>query len=340
MVGANEVGEDRVVLLPDGSTAAHPAAEGERPLESIGGAVDRRPQGRRRGAAEGRELGSPAGTLEFRRPIATPRRLSDLHPFIRSILSRCHRTGCPRHWARSIRPIRGMRPTSSSGPWPRRRRPGPATFTSSPAATGWSCAGGSTGSCTRSRLLPAKVAPNVVARLKVLSELLTYRTDVPQEGRIKGVPGEVEMRVSTFPTLFGEKAVVRMFAGPGRFLRLGRPGLARRGRDELDQLARRDLGGDRPFRSGRQRQDDHDLRLPARAGGPLARRAQPGDPGRSHRGRRAGRRPGPGQPAGRADARVGLEVAVAARPRGHRHRRDPRQGHRRDRASRPPSPAT
>src|SRR5271154_2977097 len=75
-------------------------------------------------------------------------------------------------------------------------------------------------------LLPAKVAPNIVARLKVLSELLTYRTDIPQEGRIRAVPGEVEMRVSTFPTLFGEKAVVRLFAGPGLFLRLadlGRP---------------------------------------------------------------------------------------------------------------------
>jgi general secretion pathway protein E len=85
-------------------------------------------------------------------------------------------------------------------------------------------------------LLPAKVAPNVVARLKVLSELLTYRTDVPQEGRIKAVAGEVEMRVSTFPTLFGEKAVVRMFAGPGRFLRLLDLGLPESVRDELNHL--------------------------------------------------------------------------------------------------------
>ena len=34
-------------------------------------------------------------------------------------------------------------------------------------------------------LLPVKLAPNVVARLKVLAELLTYRNDVPQEGRIR-----------------------------------------------------------------------------------------------------------------------------------------------------------
>jgi type II secretory ATPase GspE/PulE/Tfp pilus assembly ATPase PilB-like protein len=70
--------------------------------------------------------------------------------------------------------------------------------------------------------IPASVAANVVSRLKVLAELLTYRTDVPQEGRIRQAVGSPEMRVSTFPTLHGERAVVRMFAGPGagRFERL------------------------------------------------------------------------------------------------------------------------
>jgi general secretion pathway protein E len=84
--------------------------------------------------------------------------------------------------------------------------------------------------------VPVKVAPNIVARLKVLSELLTYRTDVPQEGRIRGAPGEVEMRVSTFPTLFGEKAVVRLFAAPGLFLRLEELGLPAEVRDGLGRL--------------------------------------------------------------------------------------------------------
>jgi type II secretory ATPase GspE/PulE/Tfp pilus assembly ATPase PilB-like protein len=83
--------------------------------------------------------------------------------------------------------------------------------------------------------LPVKVAPNIVARLKVLSELLTYRTDIPQEGRIRGAPGEVEMRVSTFPTLFGEKAVVRLFAGAGLFLRLADLGLPEAVQDVLGQ---------------------------------------------------------------------------------------------------------
>ena len=84
--------------------------------------------------------------------------------------------------------------------------------------------------------MPVRIAPNIVARLKVLAELLTYRTDVPQEGRIRGTPGEVEMRVSTFPTLFGEKAVVRLFASPGLFLRLADLGLPEAVRDGLGQL--------------------------------------------------------------------------------------------------------
>jgi type II secretory ATPase GspE/PulE/Tfp pilus assembly ATPase PilB-like protein len=74
-------------------------------------------------------------------------------------------------------------------------------------------------------VLPSKLGPNVVARLKVLAELLTYRTDIPQEGRLRVGTGAVEMRLSTFPTLHGEKAVVRVFAGPGRLLRLADLGL-------------------------------------------------------------------------------------------------------------------
>ncbi len=67
---------------------------------------------------------------------------------------------------------------------------------------------------------PSSVAANIIARLKVLAELLTYRTDVPQEGRIRTPQSDVEMRVSTFPTLHGERAVVRLFAGAHRYQRL------------------------------------------------------------------------------------------------------------------------
>ena len=111
-------------------------------------------------------------------------------------------------------------------------------------------------------LLPASLSSNVVARLKVLAELLTYRNDVPQEGRIRGATGEGEVRVSTFPTLHGEKAVIRLFASSGRFLRLDDLGLPIDVRDALAQSLRGDLRGHPPDRPVGQRQDDDDLRLP------------------------------------------------------------------------------
>lgn len=64
---------------------------------------------------------------------------------------------------------------------------------------------------------PRGKAADVVSRLKVLAQLLTYRTDIPQEGRIQP-SSECEMRVSTFPTLQGERAAVRLFAADKQFL--------------------------------------------------------------------------------------------------------------------------
>ena len=84
--------------------------------------------------------------------------------------------------------------------------------------------------------LPAALAPNVVARLKVMAELLTYKADVPQEGRVRGTVGEGDLRVSTFPTLHGEKAVIRLFAGTGRLLRLDDLGLPTEVRETLGKL--------------------------------------------------------------------------------------------------------
>ena len=67
---------------------------------------------------------------------------------------------------------------------------------------------------------PPGETAQIVNRLKVMAELLTYRTDVPQEGRIRQAAGEIEMRVSTFPTLYGERVVIRMFASDQQRLHL------------------------------------------------------------------------------------------------------------------------
>jgi general secretion pathway protein E len=75
--------------------------------------------------------------------------------------------------------------------------------------------------------LDKNVAPNVIARLKVLAGLLTYEMELPQEGRIWDEEHRVEVRVSTFPTLYGERAVLRLLGASneplGSLSQLGLP---------------------------------------------------------------------------------------------------------------------
>lgn len=70
-----------------------------------------------------------------------------------------------------------------------------------------------------------ELAGRVIARLKVMCGLLTYRTDIPQEGRVAREYSETEVRVTTFPTLYGEKAAIRMFAENDQLQRLSQLGL-------------------------------------------------------------------------------------------------------------------
>jgi len=63
--------------------------------------------------------------------------------------------------------------------------------------------------------LPKGICDNVIARLKVLGGLLTYRNDIPQEGRIEITKGRneeiLDQRLAVFPTIHGQRAVVRLF---------------------------------------------------------------------------------------------------------------------------------
>ncbi len=62
--------------------------------------------------------------------------------------------------------------------------------------------------------LPTPVMAAVVSRIKILSRMDVTEKRKPQDGRIKTLSGknrEVELRVSTMPTAFGEKCVLRIF---------------------------------------------------------------------------------------------------------------------------------
>ncbi len=59
----------------------------------------------------------------------------------------------------------------------------------------------------------------LLGRLKVLSSLMVYRSDIPQEGRLP-LPGEREARLAVIPTPLGEKATLRLFDAGSRIARV------------------------------------------------------------------------------------------------------------------------
>jgi type IV pilus assembly protein PilB len=64
--------------------------------------------------------------------------------------------------------------------------------------------------------LPVKLQARVAARLKVMAQLDIAEKRVPQDGRIKlnlSKTKQIDFRVSTLPTLFGEKIVLRILDG-------------------------------------------------------------------------------------------------------------------------------
>lgn len=63
---------------------------------------------------------------------------------------------------------------------------------------------------------PTKLRDRIAARLKVMSQLDIAEKRVPQDGRIKlnlSKTKQIDFRVSTLPTLFGEKIVLRILDG-------------------------------------------------------------------------------------------------------------------------------
>ena len=61
-------------------------------------------------------------------------------------------------------------------------------------------------------LLPKEIQPAVISRIKILSNLKIDETRIPQDGRFHAIIAgkKIDFRVSTFPTVGGEKAVLRV----------------------------------------------------------------------------------------------------------------------------------
>jgi len=78
--------------------------------------------------------------------------------------------------------------------------------------------------------LPPKIHSAVVARIKVLSNMRLDEKRKPQDGRFSARVGgnKVDFRVSTFPTYYGEKVVMRILGAAAAVLKLDEFGLSKR----------------------------------------------------------------------------------------------------------------
>jgi type IV pilus assembly protein PilB len=76
-------------------------------------------------------------------------------------------------------------------------------------------------------VLPTALAPAVVARIKVLSGMDIAEHRLPQDGRFSATVGEhrLDLRSSTYPTVHGEKAVLRLLDSGRLRLTLDRAGM-------------------------------------------------------------------------------------------------------------------
>jgi type II secretory ATPase GspE/PulE/Tfp pilus assembly ATPase PilB-like protein len=94
--------------------------------------------------------------------------------------------------------------------------------------------------------VPKSLSDNVVARLKVLGGLLTYRSDIPQEGRIeisKSHNGRItDQRLAVFPTIHGQRAVVRLFYKNRELMELGQLGFSEHTYTALKRIAAKNQG--------------------------------------------------------------------------------------------------
>ncbi len=87
------------------------------------------------------------------------------------------------------------------------------------------------------------VHEGVLIRLKVLSKLNVYKRDVPQDGRILVESGQnIDIRLSTLPTIHGEKAVMRFLTRSGRMLELDELGFGEETLERYNALIGRPQG--------------------------------------------------------------------------------------------------
>ena len=174
---------------------------------------------------------------------------------------------------------------------------------------------------------PMKFRDPIVSRVKIMAKLDIAEKRLPQDGRIKirfndaGHAKEIDFRVSSLPTLFGEKIVLRLLDREKLMLDMTKLGfepeslLEVRGRDQPA------VGHGARDRADRQRQDEHALLVDLEAEHARDEHHDGGGPGRVQPRRH---QPGPDPRRHRPQFRRRAALVPPPGPEHHPRRRDPR----------------
>ncbi len=102
----------------------------------------------------------------------------------------------------------------------------------------------------------------IVSRIKILANLDIANTRIPQDGRfsIKMAQKEINARVSTLPTIYGENMVLRLLMTSSEIYDMERMGMSREDIDTVAKNGKKALRHDPEHRPHRQREEHDALR--------------------------------------------------------------------------------
>ena len=92
--------------------------------------------------------------------------------------------------------------------------------------------------------IPSTLYQEVVSRIKVMARLNVAEKRIPQDGKIRVRIGskDYDIRVSTIPTVHGERIVLRLLEKTGTLLTLDELGLSKEDANKVKRLAQRPYG--------------------------------------------------------------------------------------------------
>jgi len=92
--------------------------------------------------------------------------------------------------------------------------------------------------------IPKHSQAALISRLKIIADLDITKRRIPQDGRIqmtfKGM--QIDMRVSTLPTIYGEKVVIRLLNRDDSLLNINKLGFSEENREKFNRLINKPYG--------------------------------------------------------------------------------------------------